>query len=113
MKKGVAVPYIVALLLAVGVIGLVGYWFVASGGKFGSSATEQDCRTKLSEWCAVWGSTNGYGTDTVTGDPKSPIKKFGTSGASPECSEFLSKLVPDRSTTVEGLTGSDYRTSCT
>ena len=59
MKKGVAVPYIIAILLGVGVIGLVGYWLFASGGQFGAGAATQQCRTDFQTACNQW-ADGGY-----------------------------------------------------
>lgn len=52
MKKGVAIPYVIALILGIAVIGLVGAWFVISGGRFGKQATETTCLNKAVEFCA-------------------------------------------------------------
>ena len=49
--KGVAVPYIIAILLGVGVIGLIGYWLFVSGGQFGGSAATTGCRSAQLNYC--------------------------------------------------------------
>ena len=41
--RAVAVPYIIALVLGVAVIGLVGYWFISQGGKAVSTGTSAEC----------------------------------------------------------------------
>lgn len=51
MRKGVAVPYIIAILLGVAVIGLVGYWLFGSAGKIGPEEKRADCNIKLSNYC--------------------------------------------------------------
>ena len=53
--RGVAVPYIIALILGVTVIGLVGYWFAASGGKFGGQNAKTICDNKFLQWCITTG----------------------------------------------------------
>lgn len=62
--KAVAVPYIIAILLGVGVIGLVGYWLFVSGGQFGAGATEQNCRNALLNMCNLW-AADGYSADKL------------------------------------------------
>lgn len=49
--KAVAVPYIIALILGVAVIGLVGYWFVSTGGKFGGQSAITICENKFLQYC--------------------------------------------------------------
>lgn len=49
--RGVAVPYIIALILGVAVIGLVGYWFATSGGKFGGQSAKTICENKFLQYC--------------------------------------------------------------
>ena len=51
MRKAVAVPYIIAILLGVAVIGLVGYWYASTGGKFGAQASKTICDNKFLQWC--------------------------------------------------------------
>ncbi|MBI1978780.1 MAG: hypothetical protein HYS62_01810 [Candidatus Aenigmarchaeota archaeon] len=51
MKKAVAVPYVIALVLGVAVIGLVGYWFVTTGGKFGGQSAKTVCDNRFLQWC--------------------------------------------------------------
>ena len=61
MNKAVAVPYIIALL-GVAVIGLVGYWFASSGGKFGGQGSKTICDNKFLQWCVSnSGETFAYG----------------------------------------------------
>ncbi len=63
MMKAVAVPYIIAILLGVGVIGLVGYWLFISGGQFGGGAAAQQCRSDFLQTCQRWAS-GGYSTNS-------------------------------------------------
>jgi hypothetical protein len=58
MKGEMPVPLIVALILAVIVIGLLGYWLITSLGKTGGTATNEMCRAKLMAACV------GKGSDT-------------------------------------------------
>ncbi len=49
--KAVAVPYIIAILLGVAVIGVVGFWFVSSGGKLSSQSSGLECDTQRLIFC--------------------------------------------------------------
>lgn len=51
MRKGVAVPYVIALILGVAVIALIGIWFVMSGGKFSKQSFETLCQSKIVVYC--------------------------------------------------------------
>jgi len=84
MRKGIAVPYIIAILLGVGVIGLVGYWLFISGGQFGGASSKQQCENKFSLWCSQWG-ISGYNIGWVDSDIDPALafnKKY------PECATF-------------------------
>ena len=50
-SKAVAVPYIIALVLGIGVLGLVGYWLFTSGGKFGGEALSAQCNIQKLIFC--------------------------------------------------------------
>ncbi len=54
MKKGIAVPYIIAILLGVAVIGLIGYWLFLSGKGIGTGAKETECNSELNIYCSDW-----------------------------------------------------------
>lgn len=51
MRKGIAVPYVIALLLGVAVIGLVGFWFASTGGKFSGQSQSTYCQSEALKWC--------------------------------------------------------------
>lgn len=51
MKKAVAVPYVIALILGVVVVGLIGYWFISQGGKTVGSGSKAECQGKLFQFC--------------------------------------------------------------
>ena len=53
MQKAVAIPYVIALVLGIAVIGLVGFWFVSSGGKFGGQSSKTICDNKFLQWCVA------------------------------------------------------------
>lgn len=62
MKKGIAVPYIIALILGIAVLGLLGYWFFVLGGRIPTTALETACREKQSVYCTRW-AADGYADD--------------------------------------------------
>ena len=49
--KGIAIPYIIAIILGVAVIGLIGYWLFVSGGQFGKGVGEQNCQSDVTQFC--------------------------------------------------------------
>lgn len=54
MEKAVAVPYVIALILGVVVVGIVGYWFVSQGGKAVGAGTKAECDGKTQNYCQFW-----------------------------------------------------------
>ena len=53
MKKGaMPVPYIVAIILAVIIIGLLGYWLIVELNIFNIYSSEELCRAKIMGACA-------------------------------------------------------------
>jgi len=55
MSKGeVPIPYIIALVLAIVVIGLVVYWLYFSSTDFQNTINEYSCRSKMSAYCNQW-----------------------------------------------------------
>ncbi len=99
MKKGVAVPYIIAILLGVGVIGLIGYWLFASGGQFGEGAATQQCRSDFQIVCTEWAGT-GYDGDR-------PAYK----GVFKSGSDCETALVKDKNKD-ESLDKDEYKSAC-
>lgn len=63
MQKAVAIPYIIALVLGIAVIGLVGFWFFKTGGKFGSQSLEVECQAKVFSYCLAWQSKSACDND--------------------------------------------------
>ncbi len=68
-KKGIAIPYIIALILGIIVVGVIGYWFFATTGTGGGSAAVANCNAKKLQWCNEW---------TKTGFQTSPSGTLGT-----------------------------------
>src|SRR3989344_3883831 len=52
--KAVAIPYIIALILGVIIIGLLGYWLVSQGSKTISTGEQTECTAKQSNYCNVY-----------------------------------------------------------
>lgn len=64
MEKGVAIPYVIALIIGIVVVGVIGYWFFGLAGKgTGVQATINCDAIKLS-FCQEWSST-GYSRPVV------------------------------------------------
>ena len=51
MIKGVVIPYIVALILAIVVLAVLGYWFFVLGGSAPGKGSESFCQAKRDSWC--------------------------------------------------------------
>ena len=68
MSKGVAIPYIIAVLLGIAVIGIIGYWFFFLGGSLGGEVSSADCQRKLVTYCSIWLGQGYSGTSPGVGD---------------------------------------------
>lgn len=90
MRKGaIPVPYIIALILGIVVVGLLAYWFFVLGGRIGGQASESECRAKENIYCSTW-STTDYDLDNKPGG-KDFSKSCPTTSAdvyAPECCSF-------------------------
>jgi hypothetical protein len=60
MKKGIAIPYIIALILGIAVVALIGYWFFVLGGRIPGQATITTCQSKEVAWCGEWARTGEF-----------------------------------------------------
>lgn len=88
MKKAIAIPYVVAIILGIIIVGVIGYWlFLLYGGGVGT-ASEAVCRSKLLTYCSEWAET-GY---SVKPGGKEFSKACGEEGVSntyaPECCAY-------------------------
>lgn len=92
-KKGaLPVPYIVALILAIIVVALLGYWFYTVYIRSESEQSEGICRAKELAYCTQW-STTGYNAG------RKPNGGFITSdGFAPECNVYTWAADVDDST---------------
>jgi hypothetical protein len=52
--KAVAIPYIIALILGIVVVGVIGYWLFVVGGTGPGQASVTQCNAKKTTWCADW-----------------------------------------------------------
>jgi hypothetical protein len=69
MNKGaVPIPYIIALVLAIAVIALIGYWFFFLSGQWSGQVTETQCTTHAITYCSDWKLT-GYSWDNEKNEP--------------------------------------------
>ena len=83
--RGVAIPYIIALIIGVIVIAVLGYWFISSGGKGSSIGTEAECTARKTEYCATQTS------DTLSKVKEVCTKEFGTTD---QC-DFCGRIIPN------------------
>lgn len=95
MRKGIAVPYIIAILLGVAVIGFVGYWLFLSTGRLGFGAASQQCKNDFLEACTVWGA-GGYNGNTP------PQKGVFSATTNSDCAKSIARS----GTTAQGLSSS-------
>ncbi len=78
-SKAVAIPYIIALVLGIGVLGLVGYWLFGSGGKLGGEALSLQCNNQKLIFCQGGGWKSGCGAQPTSAEC---TQLFGISGGS-------------------------------
>jgi hypothetical protein len=90
MKKGIAIPYIIALILGIVVVALLGYWFFVLGGTFTGKASITECQTKLSTYCAAF-STAGYPSSNPAFTDSCSSSTV-SSTDSPECCSYYTQL---------------------
>ena len=67
MSKGIAVPYIIALILGIVVVALIGYWFFAIGSVIPGQQTISNCNIKMQQFCTEWSRTNFAGNEPAGG----------------------------------------------
>lgn len=90
--KAVAIPYVIALILGIVVVGVIGYWFISQGGKTVGSGTTVECDAL----CASW-RNSGFGLKPanvreICSGPEDPIQlkdfcitRLGCRVESPSC----------------------------
>lgn len=62
--KGIAVYYIIAIILGVIVIGVIGYWFFTVASRGGGTQATIDCDALKVAFCQEW-SSSGYSRPVV------------------------------------------------
>ena len=62
-KKGIAIPYIIALILGIIVIGVVAYWLIITP----PPKERSECEAKKSIWCNSWMAVGFIGTTPPIG----------------------------------------------
>lgn len=96
MKKAVAIPYIIALIIGVIVVAVLAYWFISSGGKGIDIGKEAECTARKTEYCAsqtadVWNKMVekcGDNKFKIVPDSKNPGKSIH------QCYSFCSTIIP-------------------
>lgn len=51
MKKAVAIPYVIALIIGVIVVAVLAYWFIVASGKGGTIGVTAECRARMLDMC--------------------------------------------------------------
>lgn len=97
-RKGVAVRYIIALILGIAAVGLLGYWFFVLGGKLGGEAVTTECRAKQVSYCQAWKALN-YGDVKPIEPDWGTCTPVSTSDAS-ECQTLLGETTTTTTTTI-------------
>lgn len=54
VRKAVAIPYVIALILGIIAIGILAYWFINQSGKTTSGGLQAECQAKLFTYCNQW-----------------------------------------------------------
>ena len=98
MRKAVAIPYVIALIIGVVVVAVLAYWFISSGGKGASVGKEAECTARKVEFCASKTSTawqkvidvckGGFGSDITK-------KVGGKDVVVKACYDFCSTIIPN------------------
>jgi len=86
-KGAIPVPYIIALILGIVVVGLLAYWFFILGGKIPGQASEAECRIKENQYCTAWSAT-GYATKPGDLDFSEACPTTSADVYAPECCSF-------------------------
>ena len=63
MKKAVAVPYLVAIIIGIIVLGVIAYWFLRTNLRGSEATGESFCKAKLLQYCG----------DVITGRIKETV----------------------------------------
>lgn len=54
MRKAVAIPYVIALVLGVIVIATLAYWLISQAGKTTDTGSSVECKAKTFSFCVTW-----------------------------------------------------------
>jgi len=54
VRKAVAIPYVIALILGLIVIAILAYWFISQSGKTTNVGTSAECQAKAFSFCVQW-----------------------------------------------------------
>ncbi len=83
MKKAVAIPYIIALIIGIIVVAVLAYWFVSSSNKGTRVGNEAECVARKTEYCV-----------TQTADAKSAANKVCSSGWDSNLADYCGRIIP-------------------
>lgn len=59
MRKAIAIPYVIALILGVIAIGILAYWFISQSSKTTAAGISTECQAKRFSYCVQWQGSGG------------------------------------------------------
>ncbi len=74
-KKGIAIPYVIALILGIIAIGILAYWLTNQSSKTTAGGFQAECQAKLFSFCNQWLIKSGKDKPTGFGWGKCPPKE--------------------------------------
>lgn len=74
--KAVAIPYIIALVLGIFVVGLLGYWFISQGGKTIVTGSTAECDGLCASWRNSGFKIKPSNAEKVCGQSEGVVKAF-------------------------------------
>ncbi len=66
--KAVAIPYVIALILGIMVVGILAYWLINQAGKTTAQGASAECQGKIFSYCLAW---DAQGKKCSDGQPSS------------------------------------------
>ena len=101
MSKGaMPVPYLIAIIIGIIVIGVLVYMFVTKTGIFAGFSGEKECYARAEAYCMEW-SLHGW-TDDRCGEGESGCEFVEFKVKAPECKQFAFV------TELDGPAGKDW-----
>ena len=87
VRKAVAIPYVIALILGLIVIAILAYWFINQSGKATNVGTSAECQAKAFSYCVQW-QVKGDGTGPTFNWDKCSKEEAGYKDKKDKCKEL-------------------------